>query len=194
MRCLAAAVPFIAAAFTCLVLPAAADEPSPAADEQVHFDGETLELAFEGEDTDAAIKEFLPAGEKLERWTRLAAIRRFNNLDDPVAYATATIKELKEKYPQSPSSVIENPKTGVVVLDFVVWPEDGSFVEFNVFRYEKRPGGGLVSQQYAVRAYGDKQEPFLLGLRDVRERLVAHMAGEGLQVEAITSATEDTPQ
>lgn len=182
------------AAMACLVSPLVADEPRPAANEQVHFDGETLRLAFEGEDPAATIKEYLPAGEKLESWTRLAAIRRFSNLDDPVAYATATIKELKAKYPQSPSAVIENPKTGAVVLDFVVWPEDASFVEFNVFRYEKRPGGGLVSQQYAIRAYGDQAESFLMGLRPVRERLVEKMAGEGLQVEAVTSATDEVPQ
>jgi len=145
----------------CLTSLLHADEPRSAASERVQFDGETLGLAFEGEDPGATIKEYLPAGEKLDRWTRLAAIRKFSNLDDPVAYATATIKELKQSYPQSPSAVIENPKTGAVVLDFVVWPEDASFVEFNVFRYEKRRGGGLISQQYAMRAYGDQAEPFL---------------------------------
>jgi len=189
MRSLAALV-----AFACFVSPLAADEPRAESNERVQFDGESLGLAFEGEDPGATIKEYLPAGEKLDRWTRLAAIRKFSNLNDPVAYATATIKELKAKYPQSPSAVIENPKTGAVVLDFVVWPEDTSFVEFNVFRYEKRPGGGLISQQYAIRAYGDRAEPFLLGLREVRERLVEKMAGEGLQVEAITSSQEDAPQ
>ncbi len=189
MRLLAALV-----AFACLTSSLAADEQRANANEKVQFNGETLGLAFEGEDPGATIKEYLPAGEKLDRWTRLAAIRSFSSLDDPVAYATATIKELKQKYPQSPSAVIENPKTGVVVLDFVVWPEDASFVEFNVFRYEKRPGGGLVSQQYAMRAYGDQAEPFLLGLREVRERLVEKMAGEGLQFETLTSGREDAPQ
>lgn len=182
-------------ATVCLFSTVRADQPSPsAAKENVYFDGQILGLAFQGEDPGANIKEYLPQGEKLDNWTRLAAIRRFSNLDDPVAYATATIKELKQKYPQSPSAVIENPKTGAVVLDFVVWPEDASFVEFNVFRYEKRPGGGLISQQYAIRAYGDKAEQFLMGLREVRERIVEKMANEGLQVEAITSAQEDAPR
>jgi hypothetical protein len=175
-------------AVLCLASSFVADEPNSQANEQVRFDGQTLGLAFEGEDPGATIREYLPAGEKLDNWTRLAAIRRFEHLDDPVAYAEATIKQLKQKYPQSPSAIVENAASGAVVLDFVVWPDDASFVEFNVFRYEKRPGGGLISQQYAVRAYGDKAEPFLMGLRDVRQRLVEKMAGDGLRLETKTSA------
>ena len=154
----------------------AEDEPNVAAKETVQFDDQTLVLAFSGDDPGATIKEFVPAGEKLESWTRLAAIREFDNLDSPLDYGAATIEQLKKQYPKSPSSIIENPDTGAVVLDFVVWPEDASFVEFNVFRIEKRAGGGLISQQYAVRAYGDAAEPFLTELPPVRERLVEEMA------------------
>ncbi len=168
-----------------------ADEPeTSAATETVHFDGEVLGLAFEGDDPNATIKEYLPAGETLDSWTRLAAIRQFSHIEDPAAYAAATLKQLKENYPQSPSAVVEDPDSGAVVLDFVVWPEDASFVEFNVFRYEKRSGGGLISQQYALRAYGENSEPFLKDLRSLRERLVEKMAGEGLQVEATTALRE----
>jgi len=34
----------------------------------------------------------------------------------------------------------------------------------------------------------------LKGLREVRERLVAKMAGEGLQFETLTSSSEDAPR
>jgi hypothetical protein len=161
----------------------------PQKTETVQFDGQTLELAFEGNDPGATIKEFIPAGEKLDSWTRLAAIREFDNLDDPVAYGVATVEELKKKYPMSPSSLIENPTTGGVIVDFVVWPEDASFAEFNVFRYEKRPGGGIISQQYAQRAYGADSESFLKNLRPVRQRLIDLMAKDGLHVDRSSAST-----
>jgi hypothetical protein len=159
-----------------------AEESNPrGTTETVQIDGQTLLLAFEGKDPGATIKEYLPAGENLDSWTQLAAVREFDNIDDPAAYAAATIKQLEKDYPEAPSGLIENPKTGTVVFDFVVWPQDGSFVEFNVFRYEKREGGGLVSQQYALRAYKNDAEKFLAGLRPIRERILEQMATSGLQ-------------
>jgi hypothetical protein len=170
----------------------AEDEPNVAAKEAVQFDDQTLVLAFSGDEPGATIKEFVPAGEKLASWTRLAAIREFDNLDSPLDYGVATIEQLKKQYPKSPSSILENPDTGAVVLDFVVWPEDASFVEFNVFRIEKRAGGGLISQQYAVRAYGAAAEPFLTDLPPVRKQLVEEMAEHGLQI--LESATRPTTE
>jgi hypothetical protein len=75
------------------------------------------------------------------------------------------------------------PETGDVIVDFVVWPPDVSFVEFNVFKYSKREEGGIEAQQYAVRAYGKEGQEFLKGLKAVRERLVPLMAEDGLAVE-----------
>jgi hypothetical protein len=157
-----------------------AEDKPPKVGQAVQFDGETLTLAYEGEQSGDTIKEFLPAGQKLDSWTKLAAIREYAGLDDPLALAAQTVKQLKKDYPLSPSSIIQNPKTGEVIVDFVVWPEDASFVEFNIFKYQKRPDGGLITQQYALRAYRD-QEGFLKGLRPVRERLVELMAEKGLE-------------
>ena len=41
------------------------------------------------------------------------------------------------------------------IIDFLVGPPDNSFVEYNVFKYAKRPAGGIIAQQYALRAYGE---------------------------------------
>ncbi len=185
--------PFIAslAVLACVANFVRAEESSLSKVDSLHFDGQVLVLAFEGNDSGATIKEFIPAGETLDSWTKLAAIRQFDHLDDPVAYGVATVEELKQKHPQSPSSLNKNPKTGGVILDFVVWPEDASFVEFNVFLYDNRPGGGLVSQQYALRAYGADAELFLKNLRPVRERLVKRMAKGGLRGDQAEPPTEE---
>jgi hypothetical protein len=77
--------------------------------------------------------------------------------------------------------VLRNPKTGEVIVDFIVWPEDRAFHEFNVFRYGKRDGGGLVAHQYALRAYGGDATEFLRGLKERRPKLLDAMANEGLK-------------
>jgi hypothetical protein len=67
-----------------------------------------------------------------------------------------------------------------VIVDFVTWPADRAFVELNIFKYARKPGGGLVAQQYALRDYQDTTG-FLRSLGPVRERLVGLMAKEGLR-------------
>jgi hypothetical protein len=160
---------------------ACAAEGRPA-HQSVQFDGNVLVLAWEGGNPGERIKEYIPNGQTLETWTKLASIRRYDHLDDPQALAGGLLKQLKKNYPLSPSSIIENPKTGEVIVDFIVWPEDGAFVEFNVFKYGKDEQGKVVAQQYALRAY-ENQEEFLKRLRPERERLVELMT-KGLQTAA----------
>jgi len=170
---------------------ATADDTATAAEDTVNFDGQTLVLRWEGENPGETIKEYIPADQKLDSWTRLASIRTYSELDDPAALAGGVIKQLKKDYPDSPCAIIENPETGEVVIDFVLWPADLSFVEFNVFKYAKGEDGGVIAEQYALRDYEDS-EGFLKGLRPVRERLVNLMTkglGTGPAVVA-AAATE----
>lgn len=167
---------------------------SPSAQQAVQFDGQTLLLASQGESEGTTIREFIPAGEELDHWSVLAAIRVFPNMDNPRELALQTEAELDRRNPPCPNSVIENPETGDVILDFVIWPEQSSeveeapFVEFNIFKYSKNPAGGIYCEQYALRAYDDIVG-FLRGLRPERERLLDLMAREGLQ-EVDASATQ----
>ena len=88
---------------------------------------------------------------------------------------------LKKQNPLASSSLIQNPKTGEVIADFITWPPDQAFVEFNIFKYSRKPGGGLIAQQYALREYRDTTT-FLKEFKPVRARLVDLMAKGGLQV------------
>jgi hypothetical protein len=181
---------FLALLLFCPTLASAEDQAQPAATETVEFDGNVLGLASQEEEPGQSLKEYIPTGETLETWTKLAAIRQYKDFDDPKLMVGSLVKQLNKQYPESPSSIIENPTTGEVIVDFVVWPPDASFVEFNVFKYSKNPEGGLISEQYALREYNDA-EGFLKGLRPVRERLVELMT-DGLQpgqpVEVKTNA------
>jgi hypothetical protein len=156
-----------------------------AAADSVEFDGQSLLLASQAAENDESIQEFIPKDETIDAWTKLAAIRTQGGIDDPAAMAKEMATSIRKRYPKAPFKVMVNKKAGEAMIDFVVWPEDGSFAEFNVFRYAKHPRDGLASQQYALRAYGDDALEFLKGLRPVRERLVTAMALSGLTRDGV---------
>src|SRR5580698_3037949 len=72
-----------------------AEDAAPSADQAnaaetkntVEFDGKTLVLAYEADSEGDSIKEFIPADETLDSWTRLAAVREHSDLDDPQEFA-----------------------------------------------------------------------------------------------------------
>jgi hypothetical protein len=169
----------VAVAFALVALPAFALDAFPGA-RAVSFDGRKLVQAAQGGTAVERWREFLPEGDKLDRWTRLASIREYPTHADPKALALALQATLKRNQPSAPSSFIENKATGEVIVDFIAWPPDRAFTEFNLFRYGKRDGGGVVAQQYAIRVYGDATT-FLRGLKAERVRLLNAMAKDGLQ-------------
>jgi hypothetical protein len=137
--------------------------------------------AWQGGAPGETAREYIPPREKLASWTKLASIREYPKLDDPRAVAANPVRALKQQNPAAQSATIENPTTGEVIVDFVTWPADRTFVEFNIFKYTRRPGGGLVAQQYAVREYQDTTG-FLRGLRPAGARPPRRvMANEGLR-------------
>jgi len=146
----------------------------------VAFDGKRLVQAAQGGTPVERWREFVPDDEAIARWTRLASIREYPAHADPKTLATGLLRALKQQNPDAPSSIIQHPATGEVIVDFITWPPDRAFTEFNLFRYGKREGGGVVAQQYALRRYGDATD-FLRGLKAERVRLIDLMAKEGLR-------------
>ena len=157
-----------------------AQEKAAGTKESVSFDGTTLFLAATGDNRAERVREYLPEGQKFESWTKLASIRELPNLNDPRAVAENVLRALKQQNPGAQSDMIQNRKTGDVIIDFVTWPPDNAFVEFNIFRYSRKEGGGLVAQQYALREYQDTAA-FLKALKTLRTRLIDLMAKGGLQ-------------
>ena len=151
--------------------------------EVVQFDGEKLGLAWQADNDGDTIKEFIPAGENLDTWKKLAAVREFPKVGNPREFAELMVQRLHEDSPDAPSTITKNDKTGEVVLDFVAWPKDKSFVEFNVWKFRPRPEGGIFAEQFAVRDYKDP-EGFVKNLKNVRERLIDEMTKGGLQQQA----------
>ncbi|HEY1599209.1 MAG TPA: hypothetical protein VGG64_06375 [Pirellulales bacterium] len=159
-----------------------ADDAAPTGDQAnaaetkktVEFDGQTLVLAYEADSDGDTIQEFIPADETLDSWTSLAAVREHAELDDPQEFAEKVVEQLEKRDPPANYELLANPNTGEVILNFIVWPEDLAYAEFNLFRYRPKEGGGLTSYQYALRAYGDDKEKFIAGMdAEKRAKLIA---------------------
>lgn len=139
------------------------------------FDGIKFTKAFSDTASSGPLTEYLPKGQSLESWTKLMGIYEFPKLKDPTSAAVKLATTLKEINPQAQSQVLENPDAGIAMVDFVTWPKDSAFVEFNIWKYRKSSAGGLLAIQYAERAYTD-QEGFLKKLATRRATLIAAMA------------------
>lgn len=156
-----------------------AQEALPPKRESVSFDGVVFILKSTKDNPGEGVKEFLPEGQNFASWTKLAALRDYPKHTDPRAMAENLVRALKKQNPGAQSAIIQNPKNGDVIVDFVTWPADQAFVEFNIFKYSRKDSGGLVGQQYALREYKDTVG-FLKSLKPERTRLVNLMANGGL--------------
>jgi hypothetical protein len=166
----------------------AANDSNNAPPKSLEFDNQTLNLAWSGGEPGSLIREYIPAGETLEHWTHLASIREytgpaFSAPDGPAELATETLKTTRELYPNTPAAQLENPTNGDTIIYFCAWPDDQSYLEYNVFKYAKRPAGGIVAWQYALRVYGDATE-FTKKLPELSDHLVNEMAEKGLVAES----------
>jgi hypothetical protein len=169
-------------ALVTLACVALAKEPRSPNAATVEFDGHTLLFAFKGTNPGEKYREYIPKEEKLESWTKYAAIRHYTNHKDPLDFAKAVAQMVKQHNPLSQSAVLHNKETGAAIIDFITWPPDGAFVEFNIFKFQKDGAGGLIAHQYAVREYGEHTE-FMLGLKELRQRLINSKVTDGLVIK-----------
>ncbi len=121
------------------------------------FDGEVYELQHavlpaKGD----RLQEFIRPGESLQSWTRLIGLRLQHVPGaDPLALAVALHRTVLQNNPQAQAVVATNEARTEGVTDFLTWPADGSYLEFNIFRYARPAGAtGILSFQVAHRFYG----------------------------------------
>jgi hypothetical protein len=158
MRAALAAIAFLA----CLA-PARA-EPS------LVFRGEPFVPKYTSGNDKARLIEFVPPNETVENWTQLIGYRAiFDSPQSASQAATAIAAAARGSYPGAKPTV--RAKGDEALVDFVVAPPSGEYVEFNVFKYAPgKDGRGIVSFQYAQRFRGlDPDEARVLGSRFVGE-------------------------
>jgi hypothetical protein len=126
------------------------------AQEVITLDGEPFTKKFVGSPPNGdKLLEFVRKSESFEKWTKLIGYR-YQQLpkigNDPRKSAAAMAQIVKAANPQAQSRVIVNEKTNEALIDFLTWPPDGKYMEFNVFRYAKSvDGNAVVSLQLAYR-------------------------------------------
>ena len=138
----------------------------------IQFQGQTFSLKSSTEnETTGTLHEYIPEGETLERWSKLISICEHPIDAEPAAMAYSTADSLVQMNPQAPYAIWHSGDGSTSGIDFAIW--QGDIAEFNVFLYTRSQNGtGIVSYQYAERAYGDQVQPFLEGLPQRRGGLI----------------------
>ena len=120
------------------------------------FSGETYYLAYSVQGDGMWLNEYLKPGDTLEKWTDMLALRDYGQSElTPKQAAASVARNLAATNPQARYAIIENEKTGEVIIDFFTWA--GSTMEFNVFKFSK-VNGVLKSYQFAHREYDDMEK------------------------------------
>ncbi|MEF2231643.1 MAG: hypothetical protein V3571_11995 [Pseudodesulfovibrio sp.] len=144
--------------------------------EQITFRDVTLHKAFEEAKDGAFITEYVPEGELLEHWFHLFAVRREQSGLSPSKRAAGIAVQLKKTNPEFRSQVLENKKTGDAGIDFLIWPQDDSYGEFNTWKFMQGEPGWLYSFQYGFRGYtGTPSEKALGPFMKQKQRTVMEM-------------------
>lgn len=142
---------------------------------QLQFQGTTFELAFAQANQSEALNEYIPAGETLEQWKTMLAVRTYAGRRDYQQLAGGIIKVLKEKNPLARAALHTSADGKRSMVDFVTWDLDQEITEFNIFIYQLGPdGNSVLSHQFAERVYGkDEGMEFLRELKERRMKLLA---------------------
>ncbi len=164
-----------------LVLPllgslVAAQDGGLRAPRKLSFDGETYLKAFEDRTATGELAEYLRKGDRIERWEKILGLYEFVVPGGPQAFAEAMAANIRKGRPGAKCTLRRDPRDGSVLLAFVTWPSDGSYAEFNVWKFRPADRGeGVLALQYARRAYRDV-EKFLADLAREEPRVLALMA------------------
>lgn len=127
-------------------------EVTPAFSRTTTFDGVTYTRQYVTDSSNGSLAEYCRAGETVENWTTLIAVRDFPGLSDPSTAAAELAKALQKSNPLARFQLLVKEDESEAMIDFITWPKDASYAEFNIFRYRKRPGEpGLISYQFAYR-------------------------------------------
>jgi hypothetical protein len=136
----------------------------------VEFDGEQYLPGFSSNQPNLKLIEYVRAGETVENWTKLFAVRNFPQKDDPAAAVKAFQHVIKQHNPLAGVQVLVKEDGSEAMIDFLTWETGAEQVELNIHRYLKKPGyPGLISFQFAYR-FRTSPEMTAEKIRGLKER------------------------
>ena len=122
----------------------------------VSFDGEQFKKKFVATPPNGdRLLEFVREGETFDNWTKLVAFR-YQQLpkegNDPKTVASGMFKVVKADNPNALVKLFVSTQKSEAIIDFLTWPKNENYLEFNIFRYAKSADGkAIVSLQFAYR-------------------------------------------
>jgi hypothetical protein len=156
----------------------------------IKFNGESYRLSWSSHPSPHYYKqEYLPAGQTSERFRHMVLIEAIERRVDVNGAVAAQIKMLNKRKATDPTvnfAVIRNPKTGEVILDFILSAQNTNIVEWNAYRYATLKGkgheSGVLLFGISRRAYGDDTTSFLRALKVTRPAEINALANYPLPV------------
>ncbi|MDE0451768.1 MAG: hypothetical protein OXI90_08365 [Gammaproteobacteria bacterium] len=126
-----------------------------AAEEIVKIGSEVFHIASSESTDEATIKEFVPAGETIDNWTAMVAVRHFEKLHGPRIYIQNVAEAYRRSMPRMGFATGRVGSAEAWDIDFIMYDRskrtDG-FVEWNYLRAERRKfGEGIFVNQYVRR-------------------------------------------
>ena len=113
-------------------------------------------LLVENESNDGKQSEFVREEDiAFDKWTKLVSCRHWllpGVGNDPKKAAVEMSQTVKASNPKALARLEVNEQTSEAILDYLTWPLDIKFLEFNVFRYAKSADGqSVISLQLGYR-------------------------------------------
>jgi hypothetical protein len=155
----------------------------------VLFDGKSYKLAWSSHPAENYYKqEYLTAGDELTKFNTMLMVELVTDngkIKEVAGAKVAELKKMQESNPMIYYESFENPKTGEVMIDFLLTQNnpDGksmSIAERNVYRYMSFIGKsgqkGSVLFGVSTRSYGNNIDAFLVSLKGKRKELVNKVA------------------
>ena len=155
----------------------------------VLFDGKSYKLAWSSHPAGNYYKqEYITAGDDVAKFSTMLMVELVTdngNIKEVAGAKVAELKKMQESNPMIYYESFENPKTGEVMIDFLLTQNnpDGksmSIAERNVYRYMSFIGKsgqkGIVLFGVSTRSYGNNIDGFLVSLKGKRKELVNKVA------------------
>lgn len=148
------------------------------------FDKQTFSLSWSSHPADNYYKqEYIVKGDNPDQFKTMIltdVITGESNIKNIVGAKVTELKQMKASNPVVNYEIINNPKTGEYIIDFLLSANnaDGtmSVVERNVYRYktftDKAGNQGVQLFGVSTRSYGAAIDNFLTGLKTTRKDLI----------------------
>lgn len=128
--------------------------------QSVMWDGRMFVLKFVDRTKIVDLNEYYLRDEEPNNWTQMVSVSVYKTTGTPGAMARNMEQSLLRAHPDAPHELIAAPDGSQALFMCVNWagdPNTGS--EFDVFRLQKNPEGGVLAYQASLRPYQAKISP-----------------------------------